>query len=215
MGSTEQTFFRSVIDRGFYIADVGANQGSYALLFSQLTGPTGRVDAFEPDSLLFRALQENCHDNGPGNIVVHHCALGASNGQMRLWKSLLNSGDNRLMLVDAPGPGIDVAVQRMDDILGERPPDFIKIDVQGWEPAVFAGMEKLLASGARLRVYFEFWPYGMRAAGFEPESLPFHLLERGFRLLHPSSGRDLGRSDVSALVKSLSGKAYTNLYAWR
>lgn len=96
-----------------------------------------------------------------------------------------------------------------------RAVDFIKLDVQGHELAALSGMEQLLASSPDLRVLFEFWPAGLRAANASPESLFKFFHDRGF-LIHEVEGGQPRQLDApAALVEKLGAKRYTNLRASR
>jgi len=52
--------------------------------------------------------------------------------------------------------------------------NFIKIDVQGFEFKVLEGAVEVLKS-PKLKLYFEFWPRGIKNVGDEPEEI-FNLL---------------------------------------
>lgn len=222
MGVGDRSFFERHVRPGMTVVDVGANQGLYTLLFASLTGATGRVYAFEPDDLLYAALLENVTTcNRPVNVALRHAALGAAAGTLTLHRSLLNSGDNRLAdrAVDAgPREAVTVRVERLDEALAGERIDFVKVDVQGWEAAVLAGMGDLLDEprNSRIAIYFEFWPSGLREAGSDPASALKFLADRGFTIYQPQMG-ELGPpvQDFSRLVRAFWSRGYTNLYARR
>jgi Methyltransferase FkbM domain len=62
---------------------------------------------------------------------------------------------------------VQVPSIRLDDLIGEKLSDgdrifVLKIDTQGYEPAVFAGLEKSVFEKARIDyILFEYWPKGM------------------------------------------------------
>jgi hypothetical protein len=60
--------------------------------------------------------------------------------------------------------------------------DFIKIDVEGAELSVLAGMKRALESCARLAMIVELNPTAQRAAGHEPSDLVEALLANGFSI---------------------------------
>jgi len=200
--------------------DIGANQGLYTLLFSQRVGPAGRVIAFEPDDMLHAALADNVAHNRAENVRTHHLALGSQRGTMTLYRSLLNSGDNRLA-ADGRGGGpwepVPIRVERLDEALAGQRLDFIKMDVQGWEMEVFRGMEGLLDDprNQTLAIFFEYWPRGLRHAGSDPQELLRFLTARGFDLFHPSGEQAVAIEDAPAFARSVTEGAYVNLYASR
>ena len=58
--------------------------------------------------------------------------------------------------------------------------DVIKIDVQGYEQHVQAGMSGIMKSADEQIVLTEFWPAGIRRAGGSPEMLFSTFLNYGF-----------------------------------
>src|SRR5262249_11280810 len=119
MGSRSRPWFEQHIKPGSIVVDVGANQGLYALLFSRLAGPAGRVYALEPDPDLFAAAAANCERNGAANVTVLQVAAGSREARLHLWRSLVNAGDNRLadtpshsrQAVEGAGRPLDAALQ--------------------------------------------------------------------------------------------------------
>jgi len=58
----------------------------------------------------------------------------------------------------------------------------IKMDVQGSEPLVLDGMKNLIKKVKVL--IFEFWPFGLKAVGFEPFSFIERLISNNFKLIY-------------------------------
>ena len=102
-GQEEKRFLERHIRPGMRVADIGANQGLYTLLISRIVGTGGHVHAFEPDASLFASLTRNCGQNGARNIELHNVALGQTPGTLKLYRSQVNSGDNRLARSQHPG----------------------------------------------------------------------------------------------------------------
>ena len=202
------------------VVDVGANQGLYTLLFSQRVGPSGRVLAFEPDHMLYGALQENTTDNKAHNVQTFNCALGSETGAMTLHRSLLNSGDNRLAQASS-GTGlretVQIRVETLDGMLAGQRIDLVKMDVQGWEMEVLRGMEQLLDDPRNedLTIYFEYWPRGLTEAGSNPMELLSFLREKGFRLFQTRGAALEAVTDIGSFARSVPGGTYLNLYASR
>jgi hypothetical protein len=80
-----------------------------------------------------------------------------------------------------PGEIVDVDCLRADEVV-PSPVAFVKIDVQGFELEVSRGLERLLASNARIAVAFEYAPDTMREMGAEPRALLEFYSSRGFAL---------------------------------
>lgn len=217
MGKAEKQLFERFLQPGMTVVDVGANQGLYTLLFSRLVGPGGTVIAFEPETDMYRALVENVRNNEAINVECHQVALGARPGMAALSRSLLHGGDNRL----APGHPESISrkelvtVRTLDEMLGEGRVDFLKMDVQGWEGEVWRGMDHLLARQSDLVVYFEFWPRGLRQAGYAPVELLQCLVQQGFQLFEHRRGELQQLREFAPLLDRLLGNHFTNLLAQR
>lgn len=216
-GKEDLRFFEQQIRPGMRVLDIGANQGIYSLLISRMVGNEGCVHAFEPDPGLFDSLRRNCERNRAANIELHNVALGSAPGVMKLYRSQVNAGDNRLACSQHPGwfDEVEVRVVPLDSILVGKRVDFIKIDVQGWEYQVFLGMEQLLRDNPNLRIYLEYWPLGLSNAGCPPVDCLRHLTWHGFSLYRASgAGFELLR-DFEGLTRSLRGQQWVDLLAVR
>jgi FkbM family methyltransferase len=215
MGKEEAGLLEKLIAPGMQILDVGANIGLYTLLLSRLTGQAGKVFAFEPEPNLFSILCENCAANAADNVTPFQCAAGEANGRATLQRATFNSGDNRLGASTSGPESIEVKVARLDEVVPKRTVDFIKLDVQGHELAALTGMEQLLASSPDVRVLFEFWPAGLRAAKASPELFFKFFHERDFFIYELEGGQPRQLDAPAALVEKLGAKRYTNLLASR
>jgi FkbM family methyltransferase len=215
MGKEEAELLKKLVTPGMQILDVGANIGLYTLLLSRLTGKTGRVFAFEPEPNLFSILCENCAANQASNVTPFQCAAGEANGRATFQRATFNSGDNRLGASKSGAESIEVEVARLDEVLPVRTVDFIKLDVQGHELSALTGMQQLLASSPEVRVLFEFWPAGLRAANASPELLFKFFHDRDFLIHALEGGRPRQLDAPATLVEKLGAKRYTNLLASR
>lgn len=167
--------------------DVGANFGLFALLAAHRTGAGGRVVAFEPHAATVEALLANVALNGLGERVeVLSTALHSASGHLPfLYRSLAAASGLSQVGATRDPHDRDVApvarelkaVAAADDLVTSgaiAPPDVVKIDVDGNEGAVLAGMRGLLAGPRRPRsIQVEVNPRGgaellelMRAAGY-------------------------------------------------
>jgi FkbM family methyltransferase len=216
MGKEEKAAFQRWIRPGMTVVDAGANQGLYALLFSGLVGPSGAVLAFEPEPDMFASLIQNCQANSASNIQCFELALGSTAGTGTLHRSLVHGGDNRIAvgLSEKIAKSIEIKIATLDEVVGTRKVDFLKMDVQGWEWEVFNGMDQVLRNNQNLQIYFEFWPQGLKNAGSNPSDLLTFLISRGFRLSRMLAGREVALED-STLGQSWKGQRFTNIYARR
>lgn len=124
---------------GDLMLDIGANVGSYTVLAAKVAG--ARVAAFEPARETLPRLRANIAANQISDLVtVHECALGDRDGQVEF-----SVGLDCVNRVGAPGETVSVPLRRLDSVAGDLAPVMIKIDVEGFEPQLFAGAEKTLA----------------------------------------------------------------------
>jgi FkbM family methyltransferase len=140
---------RDIVRPGMNVALIGADVGYYVLLTAALNRP-GRVFAFEPFPAHFAILERNVRDNGLDHVRLFQIAAG----DREQTAELVNPGtESRLDLSEAgdkTGERVSVPVRPLDAVLasvlqGGTKLDFVQIDVEGAEAAVFRGMEQLLA----------------------------------------------------------------------
>jgi FkbM family methyltransferase len=147
---------------GDAVLDVGANIGYFTMLSALSVGDGGRVWAFEPEPFNVDLLQRNVVLNDVHQVEIVAAALGDHAGEMPLFLSSHNAGDHSLTAA-ADRDAVVVNVMRGDDCL---PADIIvqliKIDVQGAEPAVLAGLSAVIErSLPDVRLMIEFCPQAM------------------------------------------------------
>jgi FkbM family methyltransferase len=134
----ETALMMSQINKESVAVDVGANIGYYTLLIAQRAK---KVYAIEPDKEVFEILKKNVEENNLKNVVLLNIAASDRKEKKYLIKDKENQGNSRL----GGKNGELVICLRLDDILvNEQYISAIKIDVQGWEPAVIAGGEEII-----------------------------------------------------------------------
>jgi FkbM family methyltransferase len=130
---------------GTIVVDVGANVGYNALRAALRAGPEGRVIALEPTPDTVAVLRRNVAASGLTNITVEPVAAGSVAGTRNFFVrgdvSAVNSlfPDSRYAAVTSVVP---VQVVRLDDLVVGAA-DVVKIDVEGAELEVLAGMPRL------------------------------------------------------------------------
>jgi len=160
---------QSELREGDCIVDIGANLGYYALMEARLVGPHGKVYAIEPVPHNVKLLEDSIRLNNYGNIETFQLAIGSQDGILRLYIS-----DHPNWCSVYPPRNVvgqfDVAVTSLDNFLKDkRPPNLIRMDVEGYEEEILNGMSRILESNVPLRVFVEFHPDIMgqqRAAAF-------------------------------------------------
>lgn len=144
---------------GDVFIDVGANIGLYALKGARLVGPTGKVVALEPGAEAFAQLEANLELNAFGWVSPMKMAASDTDGLAVLHHVPLGDDPQAFSLMAHPKAveGETVRTQRLDALAQEQALDridLIKIDVEGAEPIVLAGMGEVLTR-QRPAVLFE------------------------------------------------------------
>ena len=146
---------------GMTVVDVGANQGYFTMLLADLVGPTGHVFAAEPNPRMMDMLQKSVLLNGFRTRVVSIAqALSRNSGDtvtLHIPKDLPQNGSIMWNGNETSKPVV-IDTLSLDDLIGDGPVDFIKIDVEGAEEAVWDGMARIIARNRPLSIILEFTP---------------------------------------------------------
>ena len=146
LGTSEphvQRALELLIKPGMTVYDIGANIGFFSVIAARLTGPAGRVIAFDPLEQNTKRIRHNSELNAM-QITVRQLAVGAEDGtatfvvsEVSSWGRLKSAGESARKQGE-----MDVPVRRLDSLVREGtvpPPDLLKIDVEGAEEFVLRG----------------------------------------------------------------------------
>jgi FkbM family methyltransferase len=140
-------FIAGIVPRGSTVVDVGANCGYYSMLLADLVGPEGRLYAVEPNPRIARLLRRSIELNGfAARTTICEVALGAQDGGTASLFVPEGEPKNAALGVDGgrPGDRHDVAVRTLDALLAEEGRiAFVKIDAEGGEEEILAGMNRV------------------------------------------------------------------------
>jgi FkbM family methyltransferase len=139
---TELELVSRLVQPGDSCIDVGANVGIYSVLFAARS-VDGPVIAFEPSPTFLR-LRENLRSLP--NATALNMGLSDQSGTLPLARAGVD--DVGASFRDGRYDDQRVPVQRLDqvqEVKALEQVDFLKIDVEGWEPAVMAGASELWA----------------------------------------------------------------------
>jgi len=140
--------FKALITPDMVVADVGANIGMTALLFAQLARKTF---AFEPAPSTFALLRNNLDRNQITNVQAHNLGMGDRCEQQTITFAPSNrSGGfvSETLKLSAGHITETIEIDTLDRFFHNQTdqPDFIKLDVEGFEPRVLRGARALLAA---------------------------------------------------------------------
>lgn len=124
------------------IYDIGANIGNHSIYFALNT--KARIFSFEPMSMNFYLLNKNILDNKMENrVTAYNVALGDCEGIAQMSFTQENNNGTASIQTLSESTGEQVNIKTLDG-LNIPSPDFIKIDVEGFELNVLKGMKNIL-----------------------------------------------------------------------
>ncbi|HEY0257819.1 MAG TPA: FkbM family methyltransferase, partial [Candidatus Methylacidiphilales bacterium] len=176
----EYNAFRHAMREGTVVFDVGANVGAYSILFARWAGPQGKIFAFEPAPESFLGLTRHIRLNGfEGLVFPQQKAISDSPGTLEFLADRFY-GTNRVLdkhEARPQGAVIQVEALTIDEFCSQNNlhPDFIKIDIEGYELAALRGARNTLREcRGKLALFIEMhpdvWPkVGITRADIEAE----------------------------------------------
>lgn len=190
------------------VLDVGANTGIYSLLAASVDG-SRPIYAFEPIPTFAATLIDNAKRNGFANIVLSCTAVSYVNTvtevafprrtgvfySFSLQRDFYPNEPKQRCLVPT------VALDTLNELRGKVA--LIKIDVEGYEKAVFQGMTKLMEE-SRPILMFEV----IRGDEAPSKEMLHSYLPERYELFV-----DGIKCQVSDLDRLVAGKPYVNVYA--
>ncbi|MBL8839661.1 MAG: FkbM family methyltransferase [Alphaproteobacteria bacterium] len=170
-GDRESAFLAKVVGRAVrphsIAIDVGANIGLTTALLSTVIR-NGAIHAFEPSSSAFPHLVETIAANAIANARPYRLALSDRDGSARFFDNPISAAASHLCADGTLGNTTEtVAVTTLDALAAAKgigPVDFIKIDVEGFEPEVLLGAQETIRRD-KPGVFLEFNSFTLIAYG--------------------------------------------------
>lgn len=202
--SAEVQFLSSLSLRGKVVYDVGAFHGLMTMFFSRRSR---HVIAYEANFHNYARVKENLALNQIENVTVRNVAAGAEPGVLKLvWDPLMPGAGSA---DDAIGEQIrgseschelEVCVVRLDDDMAEQglpAPDFIKIDIEGFELPALKGLANTLAKH-KPALYLEMHGADREQKEANVAAIFDFLSKLGYsKILHVESGKELTRETTA------------------
>jgi FkbM family methyltransferase len=153
-------FLAERLHAGDVVYDIGGNCGQMALFFSQQVGETGKVCTFEPVPQNAATLRRNLALNACGNVEVIEAAV-AADAQSQTFcfdtgNHTMGTLQGAMVKLSVWDTTFQVACVTLDGMIamGSRPPQVVKIDVEGAGLGVIEGGVELIERH-RPAIYFE------------------------------------------------------------
>ena len=139
------------VQPGWTCVDLGANVGAVSIPLWKKVGPDGRVISVEADPSNIARIRANLNLNNCPEGSVVNVAIANRKGTVQLrcypaangWQTLGNPSfakDYQSFVIDVPA----ITFYELAESYGLESVDFVKIDVEGAEILVLAGMESFL-----------------------------------------------------------------------
>ena len=204
----EHKFFRELDLTGKIVFDVGAFEGLVALFFAQ---HARQVVCYEPNARNYDRLKENLQLNHIGNVTVRQFGVGSMPGSSdmvwdpsRAGSSTIGSTSMASTIAarkSAHHERIEITTLDIEVFENGLPlPEFIKIDIEGYELPALQGARRLLQT-AHPTLYVEMHGETMNEKRRNAKAVLEFLAECGYRsIIHVETGQAVGagNSEVAA-----------------
>jgi len=192
IATPEIQFWQNIHLDGLVVYDVGAFHGLLTLFFCRTAK---HVVAYEPVDANRRRLQENLALNKLSNVTVRSVALSEAAGEGVMCVDTSMGGASRLAPTvtseSRPREAEQVQVTTLDDEIARNSlpdPDFIKIDVEGFELQVAKGAHATLRR-CRPDLFLEMHGDTMAEKIRKAAEIVTFLFDHGYRdIVHVESG---------------------------
>lgn len=198
LGLRYETPTLSILERwasrgGQRFFDIGANFGFFSLALTNRIKNLAAV-AFEPNPATFVRLKTILAENSLDRIEALPLALSSHAAELKFQCETGNSGASHVLSSSSSATdSITVPAVAFDQLAADHGwrgvPSFAKIDAEGHDEAVLAGMETSLKEGWLQGICIEMSRENLAAANSSPERLIERLERAGYHSLNEPSIR--------------------------
>jgi FkbM family methyltransferase len=184
-------YLRGHLRPGAEVWNVGANVGVWVLQMASWMNGTGRIVAFEPNPEAREVLRANLRLNGLSHVEIIEAAVGERVTRVPFF----TSGSDGMARAGRPNPllartrCLEAQVTTLDLVAGERGaiPDWIIMDIEGWEIAALRGGSRLLEN---VKVIVELHPTAWEWSGHTRSDLEALIAAYGLEVIPLAGQRD-------------------------
>lgn len=171
------------IPRNGIFIDVGANIGAISVVLAKRR-PDITIYAFEASRNVFHFLKLNKEQNNLTNLKIHNLAIHSSdNLELSFYSPEVLNGKGSFSKVFTQDAEI-VKTISLDSFFNENNiyPNFIKVDVEGYEALIFDSMKNYLSNNNACNILFEFVDWAEKLANYEIGAAQRIMLDNKFVL---------------------------------
>lgn len=192
MEREELKVWKRLLRPGDAVVDGGANYGYWSLVAASLTGPAGKVFAFEASPLTAARLESNVNASQCRNIRIYASALSCDDGTAEI-----NVADQNAIAAHSSlhahkswkwTKTVPVRLTRLDDIAtkeGWPALRLVKLDIEGAELSALKGMQRTLLKDKPF-LTVEWNVSAASGFGYHPREMVAYLQDQGFALVRPT-----------------------------
>lgn len=176
---------KQILKEGDTFLDIGANEGFFSILASQLVGVSGKIISIEPQSRLQRVIIRNISENNAYNVNIFQRAISDRVGTAILFLTPdMNTGSSGIFqTAKYKNPTETVLQTTLSEILGLLNLDKIKlmkIDVEGFEYEAILGSKHIFESNIIENIALELHPEILQQRGKSESDILDFLKENGY-----------------------------------
>lgn len=187
----------SNIREGMTVLDIGANIGALTLQMAKKVSPSGKIFSFEPSPLNYQYASKNISLNNFSNIKMINQGLGNEKSTAFLYNvNPKNRGMLRLLQDEEQNNSYEkeaVEIDTLDSSIKNfsiPKPDFIKIDVEGFEYKVLEGAYETL-SKYKPALFIELDDQNLREQKSNAKELVQFLKRLEYKILNSETNEEI------------------------
>jgi FkbM family methyltransferase len=179
---------RQILKPGGIFLDIGANEGIFSAMATQIVGINGLVIAVEPQSRLRDVLEINIILNGPGSFRIYNTAISdVDRAKVDIsLNPISNTGGSSIVHNYRWSKKRETATTRtIDSILSENNLNVVhlaKIDVEGFEFEVINSAEWALCNKIIKVIAVDYHNSILDKRGMSSEQLNEFMLTHGYKI---------------------------------
>jgi FkbM family methyltransferase len=180
---------REHVKPGDSVFDIGANEGVMSACMAGLVGADGCVVAVEPQSRLLDVLEINLALNATGKYHIIHGAISDRDGE-HVTLSLNPEGNtggssivNKYRWSKKSETVSTWTIEHAAKLCGIARIDFLKIDVEGYEPEVVRAMRPFFSDQRIGKVLIDYHSSILQARGISSKTIHESIVESGYKAL--------------------------------